>query len=182
MNDALLLLAGIAGGGVISYYVTRNFIHRPKLGFNLRPAALLHRHDFGNALAMTLRGRAVDNLGVFTLEISLRGRSDISKDDIPDDKKPSLTFPSFRAFDVRTLNNDESRFEIPLGIAAGGNLIIININHLRSNSKAIFQIIGTFEGDAPQLNTYQTEFFPGVIHNVDVETSGNIQRPWKTER
>src|SRR5437588_1305156 len=119
IKDALLLLGGISGGGVITYYVTRNFIHRPKLTFSLRPAAILQRHDFGNALAMTLRGRAVDNLAVFTLEISLRGRSDVSKDDIPDDKKPTLRFPQFRAFDVRTLNNDESRFDIPLGIAPG---------------------------------------------------------------
>lgn len=181
-KDLLLLIGGIGGGGVLSYYITRNYIHRPKLTFSLRPAAILHRRDFGNALAMTLRGHAVQNLGIFTLEISLRGHYDISKEHIPEDRKPSLTFPAFRTFDVRTLNNDESRFEIPLGIVAPGNRVIININHLRSNSKAIFQIIGTFEGEVPDLQSYEVEFFPGVIHNVNTETNGLIQRPWKKER
>lgn len=182
MKETLLLLGGIIGGGVITYYVALNYIHRPKLTFSLRPAATLLQKDFGSALAMTLRGQAVKNLGVFTLELSLRGRSDISKDHIPPDRKPSLSFPNFRAFDVRTLNNDESRFDVPLGIAGNGSLIIININHLRSNTKAIFQVIGTFDGDAPSPQSYQVSFFPGVIHNVDVETNGNIQRPWKKER
>jgi hypothetical protein len=181
-KDVILVGAGLAGGGLISYLIARNVIHRSRLHYSLHPAAVLRSRDFGTSLSMNLRGQPVQNLCVFSLEMNLRGRLDISKDEVPDDHKPSIYFPDFRAFDVRTINNDESRFNIPLGIAAGGHMIIGNIDRIRANTRAIFQIIGSFDNEVPDLAQYYVDFYPGAIKNIDVETSGNIRKPWKKER
>ena len=182
IKDIILIIAGLAGGGIVSYIIARNVAHRSKLRFELRLVAVLRARDFGNSLSMTLRGQVVNNLCVFSLELSLKGRLDISKDQVPEDNKPTLFFPNYKAFDVRTINNDQSRFSVPFGIAADGHMIIGNIDRIRANTKAIFQIIGTFVGEVPDLGDYYVDFYPGAVANIDVESSGNIKRPWKKER
>ena len=80
---------------------------------------------------------------------------------------------------MRTIEYDETRFRIPLGFAAHGSLIIVNLERIRANTRARFQIIGTLSHDAPPINEYFARFYPGTIHNVDTETAGAIERPWQ---
>lgn len=162
-----------------TWLIARREMHRPKLIYTLRPAAVLHTKEVGSALSMTLGGKKVDNLCVFTLEIFLKGRADVAKVQVVEDNKPTLFFPKFRAFNVRTIEYDETRFRIPLGLAGNGSLIVINLERIRANTKAEFQIIGTLRDDAPPVNEYWARFYPGTIHNVDTETAGAIERPWQ---
>jgi len=181
-KDMVLLAGGIMGGGLASLYITRRFIHRPTLQFSLRKAAVLHKNDFGRSFQMFSKGQELNNLCVFNLEIKLNGHSDISKDQVPEDNKPMMFFPSFTTYDVRTIEWDETRFEIPLGIAANGSMVIININRIRANTTARFQIIGSFWPNAPTPADYLVSFYPGAMHNVDVSAIGNIKRPWLRTR
>ena len=162
-----------------TWLVARREIHRPKLIYTLQPAAVLHAKEVGSSLSMALGGEEVDNLCVFTLEIFLKGRADVAKSQVVEDNKPTIFFPKFRAFDVRTIEYDETRFRIPLGLAGNGSLVIVNLERIRANTKARFQIIGTLWHDAPPVNEYLARFYPGTIHNVDTETAGAIERPWQ---
>lgn len=174
-----LVLVGIVGGGFASYIIARKYTHRPILSFNLHPAALLNRTDFGNKFRMSVDGNSLHNLCVLNLDIHLKGSADIQEGQVPDDNKPSLYFPRFTVHDVRTVDYDESRFRIPLGLAGNGSLVLLNIERLRAGTKARFQIIGSFwEPDAADYGV-GAEFYPGTVHNVDVKTSGDIKRPWK---
>ena len=182
MMDFLIALLGIAAGGAITYFVTTRYMHRPTISYFLKPAAYLEQHEFGKSLEIKIRGNKVSNLAVFNLEISLHGKADLIESQVLEDQKPTLFIPGFRAFDVQTLNNDETRFEIPLGIAAGGSMIICNIKRIRAGTTAVFQLIGAFDDPATDINTVLAEFYPGALINVDTNTSGSIKRPWKKEK
>ncbi len=178
-KDIALLIAGIIGGGIVSLWVAKRFIHRPHLKFSIRPAAILRKSDFGRTFKMSANGNNLDNLCVFTLDMHLKGKSDLSRDQVPEDNKPTLFFPNFTIYDVRTIEYDETRFDIPLAIAAKGALLIVNIERMRANTHASFQIIGSFWDSAIEPEDFSAEFYPGSLHNVDVESSGHIRRPWK---
>ncbi len=178
-KDIALLIAGIVGGGIVSWFIAKRFIHRPHLRFGLKPAAILRKSDFGRTFKMSANGNNLDNLCVFNLDMYLKGRSDLSRDQVPEDNKPTLFFPGFTIYDVRTIEYDETRFSIPLSIAAKGALLIINIDRMRANTHASFQIIGSFRDSSIDPEDFSADFYPGSLHNIDVESVGHIRRPWK---
>lgn len=178
-KDIVLLVAGIVGGGIVSWLVAKRFIHRPHLIFSLKPAAILRKSDFGRTFKMSANGKELDNLCVFNLGMHLKGKSDLSRSQIPEDNKPTLFFPGFTIYDVRTIEYDETRFNIPLAIAAKGSLLIVNIERMRANTHASFQIIGSFWDSGVDPEEFSADFYPGSLHNVDVESAGHIRRPWK---
>lgn len=180
--DIALLIAGLVAGGLVTYWVTTRFIHRPRLCFNVQVAAHLDPGEFHDKLSMSLRGSPINNLAVFNIELRLKGRADISGDQIPDTQKPTLYFPGFSAIDVRTIDYDESRFDVPLGLAGSGALVIFNIRRIRAGTLARFQLIGTFRDSTIDPRELLSEFYPGAIRNVDSATTGQIKRPWKKSR
>ena len=179
LGDVALVGAGIIGGGIVSYFVARRFIHRPNLKFNLHQAAVLNRADFGNKFRMSVDGNDIHNLCVFNLDMTLSGSADLAPSQVPSDNKPSLYMPGFAVYDVRTIDYDESRFRIPLGIAGNGSLILINLERMRAGTTARFQILGSFRDSDDDASRFAAEFYPGAVHNVDMKTSGMIKRPWK---
>lgn len=178
-KDIVLLVLGLLGGGIASWFVAKRFIHRPILKIGLRPAAILRKSDFGRTFKMSANGRNLENLCVFNLDMHLKGKSDISKDQVPEDNKPTLFFRGFKIYDVRTIEYDETRFDIPLSLAANGSLMFINLVRMRANTHARFQIIGSFLENEADPADFQAHFYPGSLHNVDMESSGHIKRPWK---
>lgn len=182
LKDIFLVVISLVGGGLVTFYVTKNFIHRPVLKFELRPAAILRKSDFGRTFEMSANGKALNNLCVFSLDITLAGRSDLSKDQVPENNKPTLFFSGFTIYDVRTIDYDESRYSIPLGIARNGLLLIVNIERMRANTHAQFQIIGSFRDGDVEPEDFLADFYPGSMHNIDVQTSGHIRRPWKKQK
>jgi hypothetical protein len=173
---------GLIGGGLVSLFVAKRFIHRPHLNFSLRPAAILRKSDFGRTFKMSANGKNLENLCVFNLGLHLKGKSDISKDQIPDNNKPTLFFPNFTIYDVRTIEYDETRFDIPLAIAANGSMLIVNIERMRANTHARFQIIGSYWDSDSNPEDFAADFYPGSLHNIDVESSGHIMKPWKKKK
>ncbi|WP_062196777.1 hypothetical protein [Caldimonas taiwanensis] len=178
-KDILFLAIGLLGGGVISYLIARNVIHRPKLIFNLFQAGFIDPRTYHNNLQLSAAGQPLQNIVVFNLEVSLKGRADLTAAAFDERTKPSIDFPGCKIFGVRTLNNDETRFNIPLGLANDGARVIVNLNRLRAGTTARFQIVGTFVARPEDLSGYSASFFPGASTNVDVETKGAIARPWK---
>jgi hypothetical protein len=181
-KDIGLLAAGIVGGGIASWLVAKKFIHRPHLKFSLKPAAILRKSDFGRTFKMSANGNNLDNLCVFNLDMHLKGKSDLSRDQVPEDNKPTLFFSGFTIYDVRTIEYDETRFSIPLAIAANGSLLIVNIDRMRANTHASFQIIGSFRDSTINPEDFLADFYPGSLHNVDIGSAGHIRRPWKKSK
>jgi hypothetical protein len=179
-------LGGIAGGGLVSYLVTRRYIHRPRLSIRLDTAALLLPQDFDEALEFRFAGAPVHNLLIMTLTLENQGTADILVPDAAPPRPPTATLQPFLHFEgirvsaVRTTNNDVSRFNIPIGRAVANHRLYLNIHRIRAHTTARFQIIGTFEGTPTPLSNELVRFFPGAIPNIDIATGGALQGPWLT--
>jgi hypothetical protein len=93
---------------------------------------------------------------------------------------PHIEFTDLFIHGFKTLNNDDSKFYIPLGHS--GPKVHINIHNLRAGATARFQILGTLRNGRTEFSADQARFFPGRIQNVDVTTHGMIARPWKTTK
>jgi hypothetical protein len=134
-----------------------------------------------------LQGRQVDNICALQLEVASKGHRDIVVEDAAPPRPPNATpfpridFKDFRIIGIRTLNNDASRFYIPIGRRANNRGVYLNIHRLRAGSTARFQIVGELEGGRRWFEPEQCEIFPGAIPNIDFLTSGTISRPWLTE-
>ena len=73
METAIGTVLGSICGGLIAFFVTRWYIHRPTLIFRLDPAVLLLASDFGRQLQLQFAGQSVDNL--FVLAVNSHNRS-----------------------------------------------------------------------------------------------------------
>jgi hypothetical protein len=181
-KDLWFLIFGLIGGGIITYLVARRIIHRPTLKFTLKTNAVLRKTDFGRTFQMRAGDRDLDNLCIFSLEMHLKGKSDIGKEQAEEKNKPTLFFSHFTIHDIRTIDRDESRFDIPFSRAANDAMLIVHINRMRANTKARFQIIGSFRDAETDPDHFLAEFYPGFLHNVDMESAGQIRRPWKKQK
>ena len=188
MGTVIGTVLGIIGGGLITFFVTRWYIHRPTLIFRLDPAVLLLASDFGKQLQLQFAGKPVDNLFVLALTVSSKGTADIVVQDAMSPpsqritRQPSFDFADASLYSVRNLNNDESRFYIALAVANANQRLYVNIQRLRAGSTARFQIVGTWMKNPGPLKSERVQFFPGTIANINVRTQGCIHRPWLTEQ
>jgi hypothetical protein len=118
------------------------------------------------------------------LEVSHRGHADIVVPDAGNPQspnrplQPSFDFDNLSVFEIRTVNNDQSRFYIALCKANYSHRIFVNIHRIRAGTTARFQIVATFTANPATINPSQVHFFPGTIPNIDIVTQGAISRPW----
>lgn len=176
MWDLILVAGSLAVGGLITYYVTKNFSHRSTLNFDLTTSGIFNANDFGRNFSITDGKQTYDNLAVINLSIELKGNHDLVEQSIREN--PHIDFENLQILSLKTLNNDESRFYIPLAVSKDSRRIYINMKDLRAGTKAVFSLVATIHDRESGL--MPAEFFPGRIANTDVRTSGLIKRPWKT--
>src|ERR1017187_50184 len=142
METAIGTVLGTICGGLITFFVTRWYIHRPTLIFRLDPAVLLLASDFGRQLQLQFAGQSVDNLFVLALTVTNKGAADVVVQAAalaPSQRitrQPSFDFEDASLYSVRTLNNDESRFYIALAVANSNTRLYINIQRIRAGSTA----------------------------------------------
>jgi hypothetical protein len=178
---------GVVFGGLITYVIAVRVAHRSRLSIRLVPTVVLYPSDLDvhNALTFSVQGRQVQNICALQLEIECKGKRDVVVDDARLPRPPNATplprveFRDFRMIGVRTLNNDASRFYIPLSRPSERTLYI-NIHRLRAGATARFQIVGELEHGRRQFDADQCQLFPGAIPDIDLVTSGRIHRPWLT--
>ncbi len=179
-------IAGIRGGGIASYYITRHFIHRPKLCIRVDQTVLLLPQDFDEHLEFRFAGAPVTNIVIFALTVENRGTADIIVPDAAPPRGPNATLQPFlhsddlRVIAVRTLNNDLSRCYVTLSRASANHRLYINIHRIRTRTVARFQVVATFLDQPTPLQREVVKFFPGAIPNINVSTSGLIDRQWLT--
>ena len=158
-------------GGIISWVIARRVSSRSCLIFSLDKQFYIKASDISRKFSISVDGRSLKNLYVAKLSIKLRGANDLSDKDVSCNKKPMLQFEKLKIFDIRTINNDSSQFDIPIGLV-GESKLVINIKHFRRNSHADFYIIASSEGGEDDM--YIADFFPGFISGVDAKTTGLI--------
>ena len=173
----------------MTYFIARRVIHRPKLTITVEPTLVLRPEDLDvhDSLELSVKGKKVQALCALSLEIACKGRKDVVVPDAGRGRAPGATplprvdFNGFRIVGIRTLNNDASRFYIPLGRHSGGRGVYLNIHRLRAGAVARFQIIGELETGRAQFDPEQCHVFPGAIPDVDLLTRGTVARPWLKE-
>ena len=174
MSNVFWGVSSLLVGGVIAWIIAKRVSARSSLIFTLDKQFYIKASDISRKFSISLDGLNLQNLYVAKLRIELRGANDLSDRDISCNNKPMLQFDKLKIFDIRTINNDLSQFEIPIGIVKESKLVI-NIKHLKRNSHADFYIIATSKNDNEM---FTVDFFPGFISGVDVKSAGLINPNW----
>lgn len=170
-------------GCAATYFVARRVAHRPRLSITLTPKVSLFPSDFdiGESFSFRMGGRAVDNVCALELVVKCKGFRDIV---VPDARPPRaadatplprLDFTDFDIMGIQTLNNDASKFYVPLVRAAKNKSLYVNIHRLKAGTEARFQIVGRLLEERRTFTDDQCQIFPGAIQDTDVDISGCVQ-------
>ena len=180
LTDILVNFAFLILGAIISYFVTIRFIHRPTLMITLKQVAAIVPDEIraGPNLQMTYDRRPINNLAAFILEVSNKGKADIvvpsNISQQPDNSipQPNIRFEGVRILAVKTLNNNPSKFNIPLAPHLEGTQMYVNVLRIKSGATAKFQILGTFTDNSSSLESEKVTLYSGAIPNVNIKTDG----------
>ena len=120
-------MIGIITSGLISYAIARCVKPQAKLKISLDPYMDLTRKLLGGGFAFKKGNKELSNVKVLKLTISTGRFSGVGNENFHSKFKPSIRLHGFNIVGFNTLNNDRTRFDIPLG-QSDGNTIIVNIN------------------------------------------------------
>lgn len=173
--------------GLLSIWVAVWLARRPRLTFSVQPATVLVRDDYGRKFQMWVKEgkdeednyKEIDNLCVFDVCLHLKGKTDVLSHHIEKNNNPSLYFPGVHLYDVRTVNPDKTKFYIPFGIPPKNtSMVFVNIQTLRRNSIAHFQVFGSFykAEDSKNFEQFKAKLNPGFIADVNVRASGQLEK------
>ena len=186
VTTLILTLTRIVVSALVTFMVTRRVSHRPTLVVRLEPSLFLSPEDLDvhGGLSLSVGRHKVRNICVLLLEVHCKGEKDIDVADAEPPRGPNSTplprldFRDFRIVGIRTLNNDRSRFYVPISRHSGDQGLYVNIHHLGAGATAQFQIVGELENDRTEFAADQCMVFRGAIPNTNFDTSGTIARPW----
>lgn len=154
--------------GIIAYYVAKCARARAKLTISLEPQVTLDPSALGNDL-----GIKSQNLAVFKLTITTGFVMGITSDDICEGHKPAIMLDGLKVRNVITVNNNSARFDIPIARVSNDTKLILNMNWVRRNTRAEFQIVGElFKGMSAK--DVKAVLYPGLMKDIDVRPKGLI--------
>ena len=98
------------------------------------------------------------------------------------DLKPVLSFNGFHVQSITTINNDLKKFYIPVVPVdkAQPSKVILNIDWIRSNTKAKFLIKGVTTSGL-HAKDIVVDLFPGLFHDVKIRSTGNISKTYNRD-
>ena len=161
--------------GMISFFIAKFVRVEASLKVNLQP----EDKKSSNALMVKFwseRNRDLaDKTLLFKLTIKTGFVRGVTFHNVYQEKKPSLRFEGVEILDVQTLNNDGSRFHIPIGISNDKSTLIFNVNWIRKRTHAEFLVFCKPKDGMPKMNV-RARLYPGLLHEVNVLTSGIIDK------
>ena len=116
-------------------------------------------------------GIPVNKIKIFRLTIKTGFVCGVTFHDLYKGKKPSLHFDGMEIKDIQTLNNNGSRFHIPLGKSK--NTLILNLNWIRKNTTAEFLIFAVKQEDYKRDGD-SVRFNMGLLRGINIKTEGVI--------
>ena len=160
---------------VVSFCIARWVHRRAKVSLMLHPYVQVGKKALGRNLELKASGEVLSNLCVLKFVIKTGRFSGMTAlNNIFSNLKPRLRIKGFLIHDIKTLNNDFSKFYIPI-TKSDPSTIILNINWIRSNTVAEFLISGTLSKNM-SISDVSAKLFPGLLYDVDVKVFGNIDK------
>lgn len=174
----MIEMIGIVVSGILSYWIAR-FVHaRARLTITLERYIAMDKGALGKSVEVSISGKPIKNLVVLKLSIESGRVMGVNETNIASSFKPSLRIKRFRIVGIRTLNNNRTMFDIPIG-KRDDSTMILNINWIRHNVKAEFLVAGTLEANQ-KVESLVAEFFPGMLHGVDIRAAGFVSKDLNT--
>lgn len=124
----------------------------------------------GGGFVFRKGNKELRNVKVLKLTISTGRFAGVGIENFHSKLKPSIRLRGFNIVGFNTLNNDRTRFDIPLG-QRDGNTIVVNINWIKRKSSADFIVVGHTLNGIPE-NDVEAILFPGLSRNVAVSYGG----------
>ena len=124
-------------------------------------------------------GIPVNKIKIFRLTIKTGFVCGVTFHDLYNEKKPSLHFDGMEIKDIQTLNNNSSRFNIPLGRSK--STLILNLNWIPKNTTAEFLIFAVKQEDYKK-NSKNIRFNMGLLRGVNIKTEGMVINKLQEDR
>ncbi|MBP5545517.1 MAG: hypothetical protein ILM98_15705 [Kiritimatiellae bacterium] len=171
----LLNFISVIASGLISFVIARHVKPHAKLSITLDRHMELSKKLLGGSFSFKKDGKTLTNVMVLKLSIATGLFSGVGKDNFHSHYKPCIKIKGFNIVGFNTLNNDRTRFDIPLGLREKDNTIILNINWIQRNSMADFIVVGHIPHGYHE-NDVEATLFPGLCRDVTVSHSGSLIR------
>lgn len=167
--NAICILVSAAA----SYLIAKHVRCRAKLTISIEPIISLAKRAIGKNVELGMLGKKVENLSMFRLTLKTGLGRGITSRDVSEKYKPVLRFNGFEVNAIQTINNARANFNIPIGKTADGSKLIFNLNWIRHNTRAEFNISGILKNGIT-LSQVEVELYPGLLDGVDVRAGGII--------
>ena len=176
LESILFNVLSIIGSGLFSFVIAKWVHARAQLKISLLRHTKVDAGALGRSISFKSGDKNLTNLCVLKLTIKSGMFRGITKNNLYGDKKPVLRIRGCKILDVKTVENNLTRFYIAISRKPNANdMLILNIEWLRHNTKAEFLLSVTLE-DGVDLRRIKPEFYPGLLHDVDVSVGGLISK------
>lgn len=161
--------------GIISFFIAKFIRTEAILKIALEPEG--KKRD--TALIVKLwseRNRDLaDKTRLFRLTIKTGFVRGVTFYNVYQEKKPSLRIEGIEILDVQTVNNDSSRFYIPIVPTNDKSALIFNVNWIRKRTHAEFLVFYKLKEGMSMTNVH-AKLYPGLLHEVKVITGGIVDK------
>ena len=155
--------------GFISFCIAKFVRAEAKLKIILKPESKKETVALMLKFWTKKDGISINKVKIFRLTIKTGFVCGVTFHDLYNGKKPSLHFDGMEIKDIQTLNNNGSRFHIPLGKSK--NTLILNLNWIRKNTTAEFLIFAVKQDDYKKNND-SVRFDMGLLRGINIKTEG----------
>lgn len=172
IENIAVTAGGIVTSGMVSYAIARCVKPSARLKVALDFLDVGIAEMFGQGFSYQKGGEILRDAQVLLLTISTGFVSGVRSCNFHSRFKPCIKVHGFSIAGFSTLNNDRTRFDIPLGLL-DENTIIMNLNHIRRCTTAKFSVVGRVK-DGYTKDSIEAEFFQGLADGVEVESAGGL--------
>ena len=166
----------IIGSGLFSFVIAKWVHARAQLKISLWRYTKVDAGALGKSISFKSGDLKLKNLCVLKLRIRSGAFRGITKNNLYGDKKPVLRIMGCKILDVKTVENNLTRFYIAISRKPKtDDMLMLNIEWLRHNTTAEFLLPVTLK-DGVDLKKIKPELYPGLLHDVDVKVGGLISK------
>lgn len=172
VENIAVTIGGLVVSGMVSYAIARYVRPRARLKIALNFPDVGISEMFGPGFSYRKGNDVLQNVQVLLLTISTGSVFGVRSWNFHSRFKPCIKLHGFSIVGFSTLNNDRTRFDIPLGLL-DKNTIIINLNHICRHTTAKFSVIGRVDGGCTK-DSVEAKLFQGLADGVEVESAGGL--------
>ena len=174
MKETLICnVASIIASGVISFLIAKCVRPRAKLKITLKSESAVSQNVLGSELQIGKNGKTVGDIAIFKLSISTGFVMGVTSDNMDAKHKLALDFKGLTIKNIKTVNNNNSRFNIPIGRASKDARLVLNINWMRRSTTAEFLVVGILDRGVKPKDV-KADLYIGLLRDVEIVPAGMI--------